>query len=391
MNTSGRADSLEVMETSPLVHFWHSGEIDMPAEALIAWARAQRLLPLIGWRAEREGWALPATLQEMVRTARYRQAARQTLAARQLRSLAALVHENDLAVGVVKGPVVAEAYPSSDLRPYRDLDLLVPTSDVSELVSLLKSEGYMFLMDGGRRWHLPPLEPPEAGFELEIHMALARDRQGKSLFTWETWQDCMQPWERFPALQRPAEVEHWLYLVHHLAVHHHFEMGVLSLMDLHYLAQDWSGAMWRRLVDLADQLNMRRDVGLCLYLANWWCGDERFEEPAALFPTPPQGVFRDSQNLILGAIRAAGPKIERDVEGNSFWAWMRHMRVVLFGEFDTRAGMDGSDRLRFQRQRLLYLFQHYGPWASKQQNREQKDNEAHRIQRDLMGWLRGAD
>jgi hypothetical protein len=295
-------------------------------------------------------------------------------------------------VALVKGPVVAEAYPAPDLRPYHDLDLLVASADVSTLLSLLKRAGYTFSMDGIRGWHLPPLHPPEnQGFKIDVHTALARDQQGNSLFTWETWRDSMSAWSRFPDLKHPASVEHMLYLVHHLVVHHHFEMGVLPLSDLVFMTTDWSASRWQQLADLAAYMNMRRAVGLSLHLADWWYGKEQFKEGRVLFPSPPSLVFTQSQRLLLGTRQTARLKFERDVGANSISAWLRHGWRVLAGDPDAMRGLTWQDRLHFYLRRPLHLLRSYGPWASSGQKKRSSVHDVHEAQRDLMDWLRGAD
>ncbi|MCD6344885.1 MAG: nucleotidyltransferase family protein, partial [Anaerolineae bacterium] len=106
------------MDESPYLNLWWNGETNFPCDKLIAWAQAQRLLPLIGWRAEQRGWALPPQLQDAVRQARYRASARQLLATRQLHELAEIARLQRIPVVIVKGQVVAEVYPSATLRIY---------------------------------------------------------------------------------------------------------------------------------------------------------------------------------------------------------------------------------------------------------------------------------
>ena len=93
------------------LHFYRTGEVRGTVTELVAWGHAQRMLPLIGWRAAQEGWTLPATLAQAVQRARYREVARQATAAQQLRALGKLARRLQIPVVVVKGPVVAEDFP----------------------------------------------------------------------------------------------------------------------------------------------------------------------------------------------------------------------------------------------------------------------------------------
>ncbi len=132
-----------------LALWWH-GEVRLPEEALIAWARSQRLLPLLGWRAQQEGWELPQSLTEAIRRTRMTVAIGQVLADRQLKALGEIAQELDIPIVLVKGAAAAEAYPEPWMRPYGDIDLLIAEADGGRLLDSAQAPG-LHLCRIGRR------------------------------------------------------------------------------------------------------------------------------------------------------------------------------------------------------------------------------------------------
>ena len=91
---------------------WWRGESDQSLPKLLAWATAHRLLPLLAWRANQQGWSLPTPLARAAQQARYQNQAQQALALRQLEGLGQLAQRLDIPIVLVKGPVVAQGIPA---------------------------------------------------------------------------------------------------------------------------------------------------------------------------------------------------------------------------------------------------------------------------------------
>ncbi len=152
---------------------WWRGEIRRPEPELIAWARRQRLLPLLGWRAQQLGWELPAAMTEAIRRSRMAVAAQQALTHQQLRRLGEIAQHLAIPVVLVKGAAAAEAYPEPWMRPYGDIDLLIDEVNASPYLKALRDNGYQDVAGtpGTRHEHLPPLMDPNTGGWVEIHTA----------------------------------------------------------------------------------------------------------------------------------------------------------------------------------------------------------------------------
>ena len=129
---------------------------------------------------------------------------------------------------VLKGPVVAEQYPGPELRPYRDLDLLVPLDRHAEVAAACARLGYEVIDDHGgvsaktTSGHLFPFETVfahrESGVLLDVHydpLQLGlRPRDGDGM-----WRRC-EPWTfQRTAAKRPALDDLVLLLTVHLHRH----------------------------------------------------------------------------------------------------------------------------------------------------------------------------
>ncbi|MCD4738002.1 MAG: nucleotidyltransferase family protein [Anaerolineae bacterium] len=378
------------MNPSPYLNFWWTGELAVSEAALISWARTQRLLPLLGWRAAQEGWSLSPTLQQAVKEARYRLTAREVLLKQQLKQLSEIVVRQEIPVVVVKGPVIAEFYPETILRPYSDLDLLVPEQDVTELITALQQEEYHAELGGGRSTHLPPLYPSTAGFRVEIHTAL--DAHGAdSLFTFERWAESSAPWRAFPSMRIPDPLEHLLYLTYHLIERHQFAGGGLALADFKFLTAGWGIYEWQTLQERAMSLGMLRSVGLALRLVAWFWPATDLTEALTYFPFPPDKVLAVSQRMLLGYQSKLLPSVWRDLEGTGYKDWIRYLKKILFGEPQQAQRMSFMEKLHFGLHRPVHLVRTYTPAAWSLLRGDPESRAAWQARRELMVWLRAEE
>lgn len=381
----------KTMDESPYLNLWWNGKIDLPHDKLIAWAQTQRLLPLIGWRAKQRGWALPTPLQDAVRLARYQASARQLLAERQLHELAEIARLQQLPVVIVKGQVVAEVYPSATLRIYNDIDLLAPPSAVPALTQALRRHGYTAPLTGGRAFHLPPFNPPEAGLCLEVHTAMKKGGAGDA-FTFAQWADGLRPWASFPGLLVPDPVGHWLYLVSHALEHHECEMGLLPLADLKFWTDIWTAQEWESLATLAKAGGWEQLVGLALALVTWFWQDPWPSEIASRFPEPPEDILRWAQAVTSGEVETESrlPNLWRDLPERSVRGWLAYAQLVLLGDPVTRRNLPWHKRLLYHLRRPAYLVRNHGPALWQLLRGQRKSRETWAAQRKLASWLRSS-
>ncbi len=122
-------------------------------DCLEAAARRHGMGQLIWWRLR---WMDPGVVPQAVRdrlSRRFRETARANLLLTgELLELARLAGERGLAPVAFKGPVLAAtAYGSLALRPFSDLDLLVPRRELPAFAELLVARGYRL---DGALWHV---------------------------------------------------------------------------------------------------------------------------------------------------------------------------------------------------------------------------------------------
>ena len=169
---------------------------------------------------------------------------------------------------VMKGPVVAARYPDPALRPFQDLDLLVPDAQVAQ--ESLLAAGFKPVGDpkvyGHVRHHLRPLRSPKVPLHVELH---SRPK----------WVEGLEP-PSLDLLLAEAEAaalgvdgiltfapsHHVLVLAAHMWAHdpliallHVLDVAVMAegseRRELDLLAQAWGiGRLWRTTIGVADAI-----------------------------------------------------------------------------------------------------------------------------------------
>ncbi len=376
----------ETPELESLVHFWRTGATSMSEPALIAALRAQRLLPLVRWRAAQQGWTLSDALTQAARAARYHNAVRGVVVEKQLAVLADVAQVQGVTAVLVKGPVTAHAYPEADLRIYNDLDLLLAPDEATGYLEALKMQGYTLLLLGDRSYHIS-LSPPGKGLRLELHPDLALELPD-SPFTQAKMHQHLRPFPNLPGLWMLDAPAHVLYLVHHAVSHHQFEMGLFPFCDVYFCTHDWQIADWQALAALAEQTHQQRSVGLILALVAWF-----WDMPLAgvkLFPAPPQDVFELSRRLI------ANPQMQvmhvtRDVTEHSLRGWLRYAGVLAFGEPSVVRLLPESERRTYYIQRARYVFTRVGALFRARRRAPASDAAGDADLARLFAWMRNND
>lgn len=283
------------------------------AEAWRAWLKLvtmHRVGPLLHWKQSQAGdpgW--PDFLSQALA------AVRRTHALRAMQMQRELLHAHRLltAAGIpcmaLKGAFLAwHAYPGPDLRPVRDLDLLVPADQALRAYAVLRAGGYQQLsgvhgeldviLETSK--HLPGLRRPGSGVTLELHAQLFHpDENGGQAHElsrlpgfWERAMRCELAGE---LIRYPAPTDQLLHLLVHAVADHKLNNGPLIFTDIHYLLKahdiDWP-LFWRQ----ADRLRQLPAVALGLCLAEHHGGDLGIGWPAQR-PALPDGALLDALRL----------------------------------------------------------------------------------------------
>ncbi len=380
----------QAIDSAAYLRLWRTGEFDAATQPLLAWLRAQRLAPILGWRAKQRGWTLPEEVSRFVQTATYQGVARHTIVGSQIEELANLFRKAKIPAVVVKGPVVASAYPDTSLRIYNDLDFLVPEGQAASLITALIKLGYSAQVSGDRSMHFPPLHPEGAGLRLEIHDALDKHLDG-DWFTFSQWSDRMRKWTSYPGLWVPDPVDHMIYLIDHALIRHELLGGLQLLNDLWFWTKEWGAYKWEVLESRSQQLGLFRAVNLALSLTAWFW-DEALSDPAGQrFPTPPSDVLAQSQALALGSFPAFIPHVWRDLAANRPLQWVRYGINTFFGDPEYRKSLSVGNRILFYLRRPLRLWQHYASVLWRLIVGKTTERSAWEAKREVSAWLRELD
>lgn len=221
-------------------------------DALLAQADAEDLLPALAYAAAAAAWtAMPPEVRRRLADGLAASRARHLMMTRALGAVLRHCAANDLAVIVLKGPVLAETvYPDPALRPFSDLDLLVRPEDRRRADLALRALGYGPLADE-HSWDFDiafdgaTVYESAAGVRVDLHWALLTEAR----YAWRA-REAAAVWDRAVRLTLAGEPTLGLApedLVLHLATHfavHHSLTGLLRQWDLALVLAhariDWS-------------------------------------------------------------------------------------------------------------------------------------------------------
>jgi hypothetical protein len=201
-----------------------------------------------------------------------------TLAEHQLAEVLKVLTEASVPALVIKGAAVGAFYPDPALRPYSDLDVLVPEMQLERAEEALQTLGYWCSQP--KAWwlqhdhHLPPIVSDRGWLRVEVHWRLDRGEAPGRLPAEDLWSRAI-PWsvENEPAL-RLDQVDTALYLCRHAVVKHRARMGLRPLCDLVQVTEGWGQDDWDALVQRTKEYGMARPVYLMLVLVECALGQD---------------------------------------------------------------------------------------------------------------------
>ena len=227
----------------------------------------------------------------------------------------AALDEAAIAALWLKGARLAQLYPAPELRPMRDLDLLVREGELERALGALRALGYRSTEPGrAADWHhLPPLVHDELT-PIELHRRLwtASPRQPGDL------------WER-AVRHDGALYPCTAHLAAHCAVHgvisHRLDAGPAMLLDMAMLAD--AGLDWSRVREAARADGWEAAGALLIALTDRWLRPG-LAGRAAFAARVPEDVMAAAPSLLLQPLdqrrrtlmlarhgAAAGPRAKR--------------------------------------------------------------------------------
>ena len=306
-----------------LLHLCAAPEKELP-ESLIDHIRADdwdtiihlstdlRLVPLLMRAIEGAAWAetLPPHAIDQLTAIRRDFAFMALRQAKGIASLAGRLQNQGLAPIFLKGTGVAfGCYPSPNLRPLRDADILLSKEGALAAQDILLAQpAYGYLdkgHEGASRHHLRPLIDIETGLVIELHHRISStdDWGGEDALV----QLLAEKPQRLEILGQeiavPCLSANALHLVAHAGRRACFDNGPLVLSDLHFLLRSGDVQM-DEMLDRADDLGLTPSLAMIACLArshgaDWVAGplEELADTATSFLPAAEQAMLVDRSML----------------------------------------------------------------------------------------------
>ncbi|PLK26701.1 nucleotidyltransferase family protein [Novosphingobium sp. TH158] len=281
-----RAGEVVLALMSPVAPLMQA-DIDVLEEAdwgeIARLVNAHRLQPLLHWSLEsyRPALVLPEAVVRDWMMVRRQQAMRALAIKSLLGRIASLFDTAELPWRALKGAYLAfHTYDAPELRPMRDLDLLVPESRVGEAFAMLLANGGSRLANiagepeaflATNRKHMPPILFAKADICVELHTHLLAPAQATPGLASEAVLACAplrEASDPIPYIDRERLV---LHLIIHAVYEHKFDNGPLAFTDIASVVGsqpfDWA-RFWR----MCREGEHERGAVLALRIAEYICG-----------------------------------------------------------------------------------------------------------------------
>ncbi len=230
-------------------------------------ARQHGMASLLYWRA---GHHFPAKVREGLQRDFYVAAARAMVTERRLASVLEALRAASVPALVLKGAAIAAWYPDPALRPYGDLDVLVPWTQLDEAVEALQALGYHCTYS--RAWSLKygydlPMASDDGLSVVELHWRLDYPEGIGHLPVRDLWERAVPYTLGEQAGLQLEAVDMVLHLCAHAAIKHRAHLGLRPMCDLAQITRGWEPVEWETLARRASAYGLARPVYLTLALA----------------------------------------------------------------------------------------------------------------------------
>ena len=271
-------------------------------QVLLDMAAMHRVDPLLYWRLIKERQLhLPQEVSEQL-TASFRKSAMRMLQIQaELVGLARILEREQIDYMVLKGAYLAfTMYPSSALRPMRDIDILVPEEQIHQAYQLLFDAGYhhpehyehvnpqSFLE---LTKHYPGLVKNNGTVMIELHPRVLDPDLGRGKdpaqdsALWQGGEYLAIAGHNIPVM---SATDLLLHLIIHGCHDHQFNNGPLLMSDIDCLLKSRS-VDWPRFWQQAEQLQVSRGCQLTLTMVEYFYGGQKIEWL--------QGAVFDKENI----------------------------------------------------------------------------------------------
>jgi hypothetical protein len=304
---------------------WPSSATDLDAAQLIDSIEQNGLAPLV--YARLTGWPIQSRLRDVAIRAAVGEPARLA----DVREVLDAFEANGIRVLIIKGTGLAyDIYPSPDVRPRGDTDLLIAEADVDSVRTIMVARGYTSPLTSGDTLAVRQQSFTRGGHVYDVHWDVANSPVLRDALPFEELLGRAIPVPRIAANAfAPSHVDALLLACIHRVAHHHDIERLIWLYDIHLLREamraDEHARFWRlaadrrvvavceRSVELADEWFARAPHDRA---RDWLSASERNrEEPSAAFLDPD---------------RTRGAMLANDLKALSWRARVRRIRELAF-------------------------------------------------------------
>ncbi len=276
---------------------------------LVNTARKQGLAPLLYSRLQQLGVSVPPTVNGSLQAAFHNNAARNFNLLHEHEKLIEALDAHKIPVITLKGIYLAACiYPNIGERVMNDIDLLVPSDDLSRAVQVIELGGYRsrrkydFEHEKQLNHHLPPYFKTKASM-LEIHWNILPARSRYRIDLDGIWDRSLPVKIGESEARTLCPEDLLLHLCAHTA-YHLYRDGPRSLYDIKIVLTHFETQLdWRIVSTRAREWGLVNSVYLTLRLA---CSLLEHDLPAHVWQTLHPGVFDEE------LINAAKMKIFRE-------------------------------------------------------------------------------
>lgn len=214
-----------------------------------------------------------------------------------------------------KGSVLYTLYPDPALRTRGDIDVYVDSSKFSEAKTILLQEGYTLLSIDSQHH----IEFMKNHLIVELHYMLFDDFRAISYFK-DPFSLSNQQEQYLYAF---TNENHFLYCLHHFAIHLRLGAGVRYLLDFYYMLKKWDmdKTILHRLIQQEDYMKLYHNILNAIYVLS--------KEELDDFPKEDVSFFLEY--LIQSGIHGFGEENKREEKG--FGIKNQKWKAIFSGTF----------------------------------------------------------
>jgi hypothetical protein len=304
---------------------WPASVTDSDTAQLIESIEQNGLAPLV--YARPSDWPIRASLRGVA----IRAAAGETSRLSDVRGVLGAFETNGIRVLIIKGTGLAyDIYPSPELRPRGDTDLLIAESDLDSVRRIMHALGYTSPLTSGDTLAVRQQSFTRSGHVYDVHWDVANSPVVRDALRFAELLGRAIPVPRIaPNALAPSHVDALLLACIHRAVHHHDIERLIWLYDIHLLREAMSAdqhvCFWR----LAAE---RRVVAICersIELADEWFAAAPHDR-ASDWLSESDRTRDEPSAAFLDHGRMRGAAFGADLKALSWRGRLRRLRELAF-------------------------------------------------------------